>query len=175
MRPDRYRLRMAQDRFQPALLDRLTDTQPRRAVDPAGGAILTHAELRRSVLRDLRWLLNTLNLETTHDLGACAQVRDSTLNYGIGAMAGQRMSEVDWLDLENAITHAIRTFEPRILPDALTVRCVTEAEALAHHNIVSLRIQGMLWCIPQPLEFLFRTEIDLESGDVALADIGAAA
>ncbi|WP_017523397.1 type VI secretion system baseplate subunit TssE [Pusillimonas noertemannii] len=175
MKSDRYSLHPVQDRFQPALLDRLTDTAPRRAADPAGGAILTHAELRQSVLRDLRWLLNTLNLETTHDLAAHAQVRESTLNYGIGAMAGRRMSEVDWLDLETAITQAIRTFEPRILSETLVVRCATEADTLVHHNIVSLSIQGMLWCIPYPLAFLFRTEIDLESGDVALADMGAAA
>jgi len=174
MKPDRYRLHLVQDRFQPALLDRLTDTMPRRAADRPDGAILSHAELRRSVLRDLRWLLNTLNLEATHNLDAYAQVRESTLNYGIGAMAGRRMSEVDWLDLENAMTRAIRSFEPRILPDTLVVRCATEADALVHHNIVSLSIQGMLWCIPHPLEFLFRTEIDLESGDVALADMGAA-
>ena len=173
MNSDRYRPRPVQDRFQPALLDRLTDSAPRRMTDTAGEAVLTHAQLRRSVLRDLRWLLNTLNLETTHDLGAYAQVRASTLNYGINAMAGRRMSEVDWLDLENAITQAIRTFEPRILPDTLRVRCVTEADTLMHHNIVSLSIQGMLWCVPYPLEFLFRTEIDLESGDVELADAGA--
>lgn len=160
------------DRFQPALLDRLTDAAPRRATESANEAVLTHAQLRRSVLRDLRWLLNTLNLESTHDLNGYAVVKASTLNYGVCAMAGRRMSEVDWLDLESAITQAIMTFEPRILPETLAVRCEASVDMLLHHNIVGLSIEGMLWCLPYPQEFLFRTEIDLESGYVDLSDMG---
>lgn len=175
MKSDRHRLHTLPDRFQPTLLDRLTDTEPRRLSETAGDATLSQARLRQSVLRDLRWLLNTLNLESTLELEACPHVRTSTLNYGVGVMAGRRMSEVDWLDLEHAITRAILAFEPRILPDTLEVRCETDADVLQHHNLICLDIQGMLWCVPQPQPFRFRTEIDLESGHFDLADAGAAA
>ena len=172
MKSQTYRLRGARDRFQPALLDRLTDAAPRRAADASGDMQLTQTQLRGAVLRDLRWLLNTVNAESTQDLEHRGHVRVSTLNFGVRAMAGQRMSEVDWLDLENAIAQAIMAFEPRILAETLAVRCEADAAVLAQHNIVSLRISGMLWCVPYPQEFLFRTDIDLESGYIDVADMG---
>lgn len=170
MKPDRYRLHTIPDRYQPALLDRLTDTEPRRLTESAAAMVMTQAQLRHSVLRDLRWLLNTLNLESAHDLEGCEHVKTSTLNYGVCVLAGRRMSEVDWLDLEHALTRAILAFEPRILPDTLEVRCDADADMLQHHNVIHLDIQGMLWCLPQPQTFHFRTEIDLESGRFDLAD-----
>jgi type VI secretion system protein ImpF len=160
------------DRLQPALLDRLTDEAPQRRSDTPGQGLMTHAELRRAVLRDLRWLLNTVNLESARDLEFLGHIQASTLNFGVRAMAGKRMSEIDWSDLENTILDAIMLFEPRILPETLAVTCETDTEALAHHNIVSLRIKGMLWCDPYPQEFLFRTDIDLETGHMDLADMG---
>src|SRR3546814_6920882 len=71
--------------------------------------------LRLAVLRDLRWLLNTVNLQTTDDLSPYRCVPDSTLNFGVRAMAGKRMSEIDWVDVEDSIRNAIAAFEPRIL------------------------------------------------------------
>jgi type VI secretion system protein ImpF len=165
-------LRVARDRLQPALLDRLTDNYPQTPLDPQGEMLLTHTALRKAVLRDLRWLLNTVNVESSQDLGSFENIRSSTLNYGICALAGKRMSEIDWVDLENAIAGAIRQFEPRILPDSIMVRCVSDTSILEHHNIVSFKIKGMLWCVPYPQEFMFRTDIDLESGHMDLSDMG---
>src|SRR3546814_5610690 len=85
-------------------------------------SMLTHAELRLAVLRDLRWLLNTVNLQTTDDLSPYRCVPDSTLNFGVRAMAGKRMSEIDWVDVEDSIRNAIAAFEPRILEDRKSTR-----------------------------------------------------
>lgn len=179
MRPWRAGTRQAArgrvaDRLQPALLDRLTDDAPARRREPREGAMITHTELRAAVLRDLRWLLNTVNLETTDDISPYAWVRGSTLNFGVRALAGKRMSEIDWIDVEDSIRDAIVHFEPRILPSSIEVRCVTDTNTLEHHNVLSLSIRGMLWCVPHPLEFLFRSDIDLESGHIDLLDLGGA-
>ncbi|MEQ4515665.1 MAG: type VI secretion system baseplate subunit TssE, partial [Pantoea agglomerans] len=32
--------------------------------------------------------------------------------------------------------------------------------------------KGRLWCVPYPLAFLFRTQVDLESGHFELQDAG---
>ena len=40
-----------------------------------------------------------------------------------------------------------------------------------HHNIVGVQIHGQLWAQPVPLELLVRTEIDLETGKVEIADL----
>ncbi|KOF52424.1 MULTISPECIES: type VI secretion system baseplate subunit TssE [unclassified Achromobacter] len=164
----------ALDRLQPALLDRLMDDNPGERTEPPGRAVMSHMELRAAVLRDLRWLLNTVNLETTDDISPYRWVHGSTLNYGVRAMAGKRMSEIDWVDVEDSIRDAIIRFEPRILPDTIEVRCVTDTGTLEHYNVLSLSIRGLLWCEPHPLEFLFRSDIDLESGHIDLRDLGGA-
>jgi type VI secretion system protein ImpF len=164
--------RTARDRLQPSLLDRLMDDQPLRQEEPRESAMLTHAQLRQVVLRDLRWLLNTVSLETTDDLAPYPRAADSVLNYGVRAVAGKRMSEIDWIDVEDSIRRAIAAFEPRILDSSVEVRCVTDTGTLEHHNVLSLEIKGMLWCVPHPLEFLFRTDIDLENGHMDLRDLG---
>lgn len=160
------------DRLQPALLDRLMDDAPAQRREPHDAGMITHAELRAAVLRDLRWLLNTVNLESTDDLAAYGHVPASTLNFGVRALAGKRMSDIDWIDVEDSLRHAITAFEPRILPSSVQVRCVTNTSTLEHHNVLSLEIKGMLWCVPHPMEFLFRTDIDLESGHMDLRDLG---
>jgi type VI secretion system protein ImpF len=46
-----------------------------------------------------------------------------------------------------------------------------EGSALDSHNSIGLQIRGMLWAQPVPLELLVRTEIDLETGKVEIADL----
>jgi len=164
--------RSARDRLQPSLLDRLMDDEPWRRAEPPEARLLAQAELRAAVLRDLRWLLNTVSLGSTQDLSPYRLVPASTVNFGVRAMAGRRMSEIDWVDVETSIRDAIAAFEPRIHADSVEVRCVSDTGMLEHHNVLSLEIRGMLWCVPHPQEFLFRTDIDLESGHMDLRDLG---
>ena len=182
--PDAQSLRRAQrlagqrratmrDRLQPALLDRLVDDAPQQRSESADAGIISRDQLRAAVLRDLRWLLNTVNLESTSALDSLNQVQASALNFGVRAMAGQRMSDIDWADVESAIREAIIRFEPRILPGSVEVACIAMADALEHYNVLSLEIRGMLWCVPFSQAFLFRTDIDLESGHMDLRDAQA--
>ncbi len=78
-------------------------------------------------------------------------------------------------DLARAIREAILTFEPRILPATLQIRTLLEAGDLDHHNVIGVEIHGQLWAQPVPLEFLVRTEFDLETGKVQIADLAPAA
>lgn len=167
-------VRNERDRLQPALLDRLTDHAPSRGQDRVDEQAMTRVALRSAVLRDMRWLLNCSSLDMLPAVAALPAVRASTVNFGVRPLAGKRMSEIDWIDLEDSIAQAIRHFEPRILPESLEVRCVTETDTLEHHNVLSLEIRGRLWCLPYPLEFLFRTDIDLETGHMSLNDLGGA-
>ena len=48
---------------------------------------------------------------------------------------------------------------------------VLEAGALDSHNVIGVEIHGELWAQPVPLEFLVRTEFDLETGKVQVADL----
>jgi type VI secretion system protein ImpF len=151
------------DRINPSLLDRLADEAPGSAPARAGPS-LTLSELRKSVLRDLNWLFNATRLLKPEEAEAWPQVRNSVLNYGLPPLSGLTASALDPASLERSLKQAILDFEPRILPDSLSVRATLEHESLEHHNVVSLHIEGLLWAQPVPIELLLRTQLDLESG-----------
>jgi len=95
------------------------------------------------------------------------------LNYGLPALAGSHASSLDIARLERALRQAIVDFEPRILPDSVTVKAQLERESLDHHNVVSLEIAGLLWAQPVPIELLLRTQLDLESGQTQVEETTA--
>lgn len=158
------------DRLQPALLDRLTDEEPTKRSEAPEAATMTRTRLRHAVLRDLAWLLNATNIESEVDLESFPAVRASVVNFGVEALSGRRVADIDWQDLENALRDAIVAFEPRVLPSTIQVSGITTANSLDHHNILSFEIRGQLWSVPYPLELLLRTNLDLESGQVVLLE-----
>jgi type VI secretion system protein ImpF len=160
-----------QERLQPALLDRLTDEQPAAQQEGREQRVMTKSRLRQAVLRDLAWLFNATRLEADQDLDGLTYVRRSVVNFGLPALSGRSASSIDITTLERAIRQAIVDFEPRILPSTLQVKALLEASALDHHNVIGVEIHGELWAQPVPLELLVRTEIDLETGKVQIADL----
>jgi type VI secretion system protein ImpF len=164
-------IRAPQDRLQPALLDRLTDEEPEKQLEAREARVLSRSRLRESVLRDLAWLFNATRLEAVVDLSKLPYVRQSVLNFGLPALSGMAASSMDLTDLARAIRAAILSFEPRILPATLQIRTLLEAGNLDHHNVIGVEIHGQLWAQPVPVEFLVRTEFDLETGKVEIADL----
>jgi len=153
----------SRDRLQPALLDRLT-----RDGDEAG-RVMNKSELRQAVLRDLSWLFNAAQ---PHPDWAeqHPNLAGTVLNYGMPALAGQLVSRLDMSRLERVITQTIKSFEPRILADTLSVHALEPDDMLATHNTVEFEIRGHLWAQPVPLEILLRTKLDLEAGQVDVRD-----
>lgn len=162
----------SRDKLQSSLLDRLTDNAPEKQQEAENSMLITHSTLRRHVLRDLQWLFNTINNEAQQDLSGFDQVQRSVWNFGVAPLAGQNVSDIEWQDIQRKMTNAILHFEARILPQGLQVRCVSDLSSLSLHNVLSIEIKGRLWCVPYPLAFLFRTQVDLESGHFELQDAG---
>lgn len=162
-----------QDRLQPALLDRLTDDEPNKKQESREHRVLTKSQLRSAVLRDLTWLLNSVQLGSSEDLSACPEVQSSVVNYGLPSLAGETAATLEVGDLEQAIREAILRFEPRLLPDSLQIEMLQNANVMHLHNIVGIRISANLWAQPVPLEMLLRSEFDLETGQVELHEANA--
>jgi type VI secretion system protein ImpF len=160
-----------QERLQPALLDRLTDDEPDKKLELRENRVLSKTRMRQAVLRDLAWLFNATRLETGTTLSRWPYARRSVINFGLPALSGQTASTVEIQDLEREMRQAILDFEPRILPETLHVRALVEISSLDHHNVIGIEIIGQLWAQPVPLELLIRTEIDLETGKVQIADL----
>ncbi len=149
------------ERLQPSLLDRLIDREPGRRKDPPDAQVLTAAQLRQAVLRDLAALLNTSNLATLEDLSATPLVARSTLNYGIPGFAGLLESSARSGGLERELAEAIRIFEPRIRPESLRV----QARGTRDDAVPALvfEIEGELWAQPVPQQLFLETTIEVET------------
>lgn len=161
----------AQDRLQPALLDRLTDDDPAAGAETSEARVINRSRLRESVLRDLSWLFNTSAPGEALDASGQAQIQTSVLGYGLPPLAGETASTLDPLLLQQRIREAILAFEPRILADTLAVEIVVSDDQLDRHNQIGCRISGQLWAQPVPLELLLHTDIDLETGHVAVREL----
>ncbi len=164
---------LAQDRLQPSLLDRLIDDAPDEKREGDDKRTLTRQALRDAVLRDLSWLFNTTSYGLPLDDRRYPNAARSVLNYGLPMLSGQFTSSIERVNMQQALKSAIVQFEPRILPRTLEVELVMEGSVLESHNRIGLKIRGMLWAQPVPLEFLMRSRIDLEEGRFEIEDISA--
>lgn len=162
--------RTPQEQLQPALLDRLTDEEPDKKLEPRQMRVMSKKRMREAVLRDLAWLFNTTRLDADMDAGRFPYARKSVVNFGLPALAGQTSSSLEVTDLERAVRQAILDFEPRILPASLRVRAL-EIGNFENHNVIGVEISGQLWSQPIPIDLLVRTEIDLETGQVEVSDL----
>jgi type VI secretion system protein ImpF len=161
----------AADRLWPVLLDRLTDEQPdERKREPLQARSMSRRAYRDSILRDLRWLLNTTNSEGVIDFAGHPDAERSVINYGLAGLSGTLASDIDRADLEERIRRAIVEFEPRVLPQSLEVQVSASEHTLDARNVLAVSIHGQLWSIPYPLEMLLRSDFDLETGQVVLHD-----
>jgi type VI secretion system protein ImpF len=165
---------LPQDRLQPVLLDRLTDDDPTARQELREQRVFSRARIRQAVLRDLAWLFNANRLELSGEFDQAPLTRRSVVNFGLPALSGKTASSIEAVQLERTIADAIRDFEPRLLPGTLEVRAVASGDVLERHNVVGVEIRGQLWSQPVPLELLVRTEIDLETGEVEIAELGNA-
>jgi type VI secretion system protein ImpF len=126
-------------------------------------------KLRESVFRDLRWLLNSMSLDTTEELSRYPYVERSVLNYGIPALAGKAVSSIDARLTAERITLAIRNFEPRLSK----VRVTPEKRAMGNNEFaLEFKIEAELWGQPAPQQLLMTTRIDLDTGQVSVAEAG---
>ncbi len=170
----------AQERLQPSLLDRLTDNEPTSAKEALDARVLNKKQLREAVLRDLAWLFNSTCQEPdahTSDLARARMWNDapdarrSVLNFGIPALSGISISQMNFPALEEAIRQAIIRFEPRIEPKTLEVKIANDLSTGLRATSLRLVIRGQMWNQPIPLELLLSADVDVDTGQTAVRDM----
>jgi len=149
------------ERFLPALLDRLMESP----LPGAGG--LSRQAYQQSVIRDLQWLLCTIAPTEHAAFTSYPEVRRSVLNYGIPSSAGMTLTEREVSQLAKNIEKAILAYEPRVLPQSLSVTVLKDDEKPIRSQLM-FRIRLAFWFEPYPLELSIRAQWDIESGLVAL-------
>ena len=158
-----------QERLQPSLLDRLTDNEPDSKVESRAQRVLSINRLKRSVLRDLGWLLNCGNLAVTEDLSDYPEVTNSVINYGVAGLAGTSATSADIPRIEREVRQAILDFEPRILAKSLSVKVVLDDQKVSQ-KMLTFQIEGQLWAQPLPVSLYLSTDTDLETGSTTITE-----
>jgi type VI secretion system protein ImpF len=155
-----------QELLQPALLDRLSDDEPERTMESREDRVLTLRRLRQCVVRDLEWLLNCGAMAADQAAPLDPLVAASVINYGVPSFAGLQASSTSLPRLELALREAIWNFEPRLLRESVRVRA-RRSEQMSHRAL-TFEVQAQLWAHPLPIDLYLRTELDLESGHIAV-------
>ncbi|MGH7505788.1 MAG: type VI secretion system baseplate subunit TssE [Longimicrobiales bacterium] len=142
-----------------SVIDRLIDRQP-----GIGDAPLTFnqsvTELKRSLLRDIEWLLNTRRIaEPASD--AFPEVQRSVYHYGlpdITSISGD--PETVQRRLVRSIEESLQLFEPRLT--GVRVQAIDSQETGTRQ--IRFVIEGLLRMEPNPELVVFDTVLDSTSG-----------
>jgi type VI secretion system protein ImpF len=154
--------------FMPTLLDRLCDDAPHESSEAPQAYTFNRGRMRETVLRDLSLLLNTTDQSDLIDAAQYPAAANSTLNYGVPALAGGYLSEKKWADIERMIRRAITQFEPRLVPQTLRVKPLLKDQASANYNVLTFEISGHIQISPYPIEFTVQSAVDLENSRIEL-------
>ena len=147
-----------------------TENIPSLAGQPQFFLLMQLVLMREGVRRDLGWLFNTTNLASVRDIEPYPLVGGSVLNFGLPDLAGHTVSSIDVVAVERLLRRAIWDFEPRLVRSSVKVRLGLDREQM-NHNAMSFDIEAMMWAQPLPLRLFLRTEIDLETGNVQVAEL----
>jgi len=155
------------DRLQPCLLDRLLDDEPKRKSESRREKVISIKRFREGIKRDIEWLLNTSS--RFYDLeDEFSQVRNSVLNYGIRDFTGLSSENLSLKEMENVIRNALLVYEPRLIEEELTVKGVASSSILRKVSALSFEIFGKIWAEPLPQDFMFRTDVSLDTGAISI-------
>lgn len=152
------------ERLQPALLDRLTDDEPKERLESRDRRVMSMRQLRAAVLRDLSWLLNSPSRPAGDEIYDYPLVARSVLNYGMADLSGLTATSARSRRLEHQVRDAVLRFEPRIVASTLQVRIAQDGTTDSTRHAYAFEIAGDVCPLPMPEALYVRTEVDLETG-----------
>ena len=153
-----------QEKLQPCLLDRLTDNDPKKNKESRNKRVVSLQKYKKAVMRDLSWLLNTHANSEQSGYDAFEEIPSSVLNFGVQNVAGKTASSLNIDDMQFQLKETLCRFEPRILPDTISIHFALEPNEMKKSRSLSFEIRGVLWSQPLPESLFIKTELDLETG-----------
>ncbi|WP_109465068.1 type VI secretion system baseplate subunit TssE [Albibacillus kandeliae] len=152
------------ERLQPSLLDRLTDKEPGQLKETRDFRVIDLSRLREIIQRDLSWLLNTNNIESSLDPEIYPNVTRSVLNYGLREVSGEFSTAERAELIRRSIEKAIEIHEPRIIRGSVDVALSPEDDE--GEMTIALNIRADMWAQPLPMELYLRSKVDVTTGEV---------
>ena len=144
-----------------SVLDRLIDWEPKVSTEAPLSRSESVRQLKKSLCRDLEWLLNTRRSVLLAD-SSLREVQRSVYTFGLPDLASYALANPKDRDrLLRSLQSAIRTFEPRIL----NTRIVPVQEENNGRHTLHFRIEGLLRMDPAPEPVSFDTVLRFASGE----------
>lgn len=140
---------------------------PNTELEATDHRMLSTRRLRECVLRDLGWLFNSLNLDSTQDLAAFPQVASSVLNFGLPSFAGRMASSIDPMESAERLRRAVELFEPRLSSVRVRPQPPTQEES---DGTLEYTIDAQLWGYPMTHQLELHTKIDTMTGDISVTE-----
>lgn len=154
--------------FTPSLLDRLVDDKTSSKFETKTERFQTEKNYKDAVLRDLTWLLNSINSEHHINFDDFPHAKSSVVNYGLPSLLGKSFVSSSLTDLSESIKEKIILFEPRIVAETLSVKILTADTNSKNNHIFKLEIKSFLWFEPHPIDLYFESGIDIENNRINL-------
>ncbi len=152
----------------PTLFDRLRDDRPAQKTELPADYAVNAAQVRDIIQRDLAFLLNTTNAEDLIDRERYPEAAASSVNFGVRPLSGSYLSERRWADIERIIRRAIGDYEPRLMPETVTVLPLMKEGASDAYNVLLFEIRAMINLKPYPLELTVQSTVDLETNRMSV-------
>jgi type VI secretion system protein ImpF len=140
---------------------------PNVELEPADRRNLSMRRLRECVLRDLGWLFNSLNLDSSQDLESVPHVASSVLNFGLPSFAGRMASSIDPIESAERLRRAVELFEPRLSAVKVKPQPPSQEDS---DGTLEFTIEAQLWGYPMPQQLELHTKIDTMTGDIAVTE-----
>jgi len=142
-----------------SVLDRLIDSDPLSNTEPPMTWAQSVRELKRSLRRDLEWLLNTRRIVTPAPEGY-TELAHSVYHFGlpdITSLSAQSVSARDWL--RRQVEETITLFEPRLTSIHVTVA----TQDTGGRQELRFVVDALLRMEPNPEQVVFDTVLEVTS------------
>lgn len=149
-----------------SLLDRLIDQEPESNTDPHMSRFESVNQFRKSIKRDLEFLLNTVrNADPIPD--AYNELRRSVYFYGLPDLNGVALDNPqDEARLLRSLEDAITTFEPRLT----RVRVIAYERLSKKKSSLVFHVEALLMIDPQPEPISFDTVLEIAKGSYTVKE-----
>lgn len=156
--------------YRGTLLDRLSSVSNSQVAESTvARGELQLSDIKASILRELTWLLNTNQLETTVELSSWPAVQQSVLNYGVPQLAGKWEHFPDRIRLERDLAKIIQTFEPRLAKGSVQVS-ITQDDCHDDTHTLLMQLDAECQIVRQKLPLRIQARLDAETGQLSVLE-----
>jgi type VI secretion system protein ImpF len=152
-------------RYKPFLLRRLTDFEPSNKQESAAG-IITARQLKEDVFENIEMLFNSRSHPSPAELKGWPELEESVLSYGVPDYCGKTGSPEDREMLRQYIITQLRNFEPRLMPDSISVDFIESQDGT--NSLMEFKINGIINVGEISEEVLFISKLDVETGNAEI-------